>query len=689
MNKEQRKNKLAGELSPYLLQHQFNPVDWYPWSEEAFDKAKTENKPIFLSIGYSTCHWCHVMERESFEDFEVAKLMNETFINIKVDREERPDVDHIYMTVCQMMTGAGGWPLTILMTPDRKPFYAGTYFPKYARGDRPGIIDLINRTKEVWQSHSEELTDTAEDITEQISKMLPLTDETYPTESIFKKAFHELAGSYDELNGGFGNRPKFPVPHNLLFLLRFYKRFKNDEALQMVTNTLTKMRLGGIYDHVGFGFHRYSTDAKWFLPHFEKMLYDQAMLLRAYSEAYMLTEDDFFRQTAYEIIEYINRDLLSEEGAYFSAEDADSEGEEGKFYIWNIDEIRQNLIGNVELACDLFGIEESGNFFDESTREKNGSNILFLKETLEKYSSARYIDENELRARLEKIRVTLLSERSKRIRPHLDDKILTDWNGMMTSSLAIAGKAFSDRELIGFAERTYDFVKNNMYRPDGGLYHRYRMGSAGIDGMIDDYAYVISGLLELFSSTSISKYLVESLELMDYAIEHFLDEQGGFFFTSNLAEKLIVRKKEIYDGAIPSGNSVMLSNLIIMSKITGNTRYTDIAEQLTKAFGSHISAVPSAYTSFLQGLDLLILGSGEIVIAGADPKSDFVDALLSGYRSDYVTIIKTPDNNHQLGAHLVNNHAIENQITAYICNNFTCSAPIIGEEAIMNKLKEL
>ncbi|PKL86170.1 MAG: thioredoxin domain-containing protein [Ignavibacteriae bacterium HGW-Ignavibacteriae-1] len=689
MNENIRTNKLAAELSPYLLQHKHNPVDWYPWSEEAFDKAKAENKPVFLSIGYSTCHWCHVMERESFEDAEVAKLMNDTFVNIKVDREERPDVDHIYMTVCQMMTGAGGWPLTILMTPEGKPFYAGTYFPKYSRGERPGIIDLITRTKEVWQTHQAELAETADDISEQLKNMLPTTDDASISENIFRKAFHELAGTYDEFHGGFGTRPKFPVPHNLLFLMKHYRRSNNDEALQMVVNTLTRMRLGGIYDHVGFGFHRYSTDAKWFLPHFEKMLYDQAMLLNAYSEAYLQTKNELFRKTAYEIIEYINRDLLSPEGAYFSAEDADSEGEEGKFYVWDIEEIREHLIGNVELVSELYGIEENGNFLEEATREKNGKNILSLKDTIAHYAQSRDLDLVELNSKLENIRQILLVERSKRIRPHLDDKILTDWNGLIIAALANAGKIFADEEFIAYAERTYSFMKSKMFTPDGGLYHRFRDGIAGIDGMIDDYAYTISALIELFSATAKSDYLADAIKLTDYLLEHFLDPKGGFFFTSDLAEKLIVRKKEIYDGAIPSGNSIMLANLVKLSKITGNTAYVEIADKATKAFAASVTAAPSAYTSFLLGFDSLIMQNGEIVIVGTEPRSEFMKALFTELKSSYTVIVKTPGNSLLLGEHLKNNVAIDGKITAYICNNFTCSEPISGEEEILAKIRDL
>ncbi len=682
-------NKLANELSPYLLQHKNNPVEWYPWSDEAFGRAKAENKPVLLSIGYSTCHWCHVMERESFEDIEVAKLMNETFINIKVDREERPDVDHIYMTVCQMMTGAGGWPLTILMTPDKKPFFAGTYFPKHSRGERPGMIDLINRTREVWKSHQAELMEQAEEITEHLMLMKPNNEESFISESIFRKTFHELAGSYDEFNGGFGNRPKFPVPHNLLFLLRYYKRTGSDEALTMVVNTLTKMRLGGVYDHVGFGFHRYSTDTRWFLPHFEKMLYDQAMLLSAYSETYMVSQNELLKQTAYEITEYLERDLLAPEGAYYSAEDADSEGEEGKFYVWHIDEIRQLLIGNVEFATDLFGIEESGNFFDEATREKPGTNVLYLKQTLESYAKIHNFDYVELLQKANSIRQILLNERSKRIRPHLDDKILTDWNSLMISALCKAYTAFSDEKFLIYARRTYDFLRNNMFSDNYSLKHRYRAVAAGIDGMIDDYSFTIAASLDLFTRTAKAQYFEDAIKLTDYLIKHFSAPDGGFYFTSDLAEKLIIRKKEIYDGAIPSGNSVMLMNLVRLNRITGKSSYLDIADKMTKMFGGSVSSVPSAYTSFVTGLDALLLPTGEIFIVGTNADSGLFQKIQRLFLPNYQIILITDENSAILGEHVASLSTAFGEVTAYICTDFICSPPIHGEIEILNKLSEL
>lgn len=689
MNDNTFTNKLVDELSPYLLQHKNNPVEWYPWSEEAFEKAKTENKPILLSIGYSTCHWCHVMERESFEDLEVARLMNDTFINIKVDREERPDVDHIYMTVCQMMTGAGGWPLTILMTPEKKPFFAGTYFPKHSRGERPGMIDLINRTREVWKSHQAELTEQAEEITQHLIEMKPTSEDSFISESLFRKTFHELAGTYDELNGGFGNRPKFPVPHNLLYLMRYYKRTGSDEALDMVVNTLTKMRLGGIYDHVGFGFHRYSTDARWFVPHFEKMLYDQAMMLSAYSEAYMITGDNLIKQTAYEITNYIERDLLSPEGAYYSAEDADSEGEEGKFYLWHIDEIRQLLIGNVELATDLFGIEESGNFFDEATREKAGTNILYLKQSLESYARYSNIDYDELLQKAENMRRILLNERSKRIRPHLDDKILTDWNSLMIIGLCKAYKAFADEKFLLCAQRSYNFLKANMFSDDYSLKHRYKSGIAGIEGMIDDYSFTVAATLDLFSATAEARYLNDAIKLTEYLINHFSAPDGGFYFTSDLAEKLIIRKKEIYDGAIPSGNSIMLLNLVKLNKITGDLKYNEITDKMMKSFGGSVSSIPSAYTSFVTGLDSLILPTGEIIIVGTTSNSDFYKNINSLFLPHYQIILKTEENSALLGQHVAAISQTNGDVKAYICSDFSCSSPIHGEVDIINKLSEL
>ncbi len=442
-------NRLINETSPYLLQHSNNPVDWYPWCDEAFQKAADEDKPVFLSIGYSTCHWCHVMEKESFEDEEVADLMNNVFVSIKVDREERPDIDHIYMMVCQMMTGSGGWPLSIIMTPDRKPFFAGTYFPKENRYGRIGFKELIRSIDNVWKTKRNDIIESADDITNYLKQIYRKDSAANITEEIVDKAFDHFAKRFDDQYGGFGSSPKFPSPHNLMFLLRYWKKTGNQLALEMVTKTLTNMRMGGIYDHVGFGFHRYSTDKEWLVPHFEKMLYDQAMLIIIYSEAYTATGNCEFNKTAEEIIEYLLRDMDADNGGFYSAEDADSEGEEGKFYVWTKSELL-DILGteDADFATRLFNTTETGNFLEESTKKYNGTNILHLKKPLMNLSEDLGITYDELNLKIESIRKKLYDYRKNRILPFKDDKILLDWNALMIAALSIAGRSFNNKKYI-------------------------------------------------------------------------------------------------------------------------------------------------------------------------------------------------------------------------------------------------
>ncbi|MGH7890123.1 MAG: thioredoxin domain-containing protein, partial [Thermodesulfobacteriota bacterium] len=474
-------NRLISEKSPYLLQHAHNPVDWYPWGEEAFVKAKNEDKPIFLSIGYSTCHWCHVMENESFEDEEVAKLMNDAFVSIKVDREERPDIDSIYMTVCQMLSQGGcGWPLNIIMTPDKKPFYAATYIPKENRHGRAGMLEFIPRIKEIWKTQRDNVLDSADQITSAIRQASQVSNEKKGKEldgSTFEKAYDQLAQNFDTVHGGFGRAPKFPTPHNLLFLLRCWKRTGKDKALEIVEKTLSAMRRGGIYDHVGFGFHRYSTDPEWLVPHFEKMLYDQAMLSMAYIEGYQATGNRDYEKTAREIFTYVLRDMTSPDGGFYSAEDADSEGEEGKFYLWTEDEIRKVLNKEEsDLVMKVFNVEKGGNFSDEATGRKTHSNIFHLSGSLSDAASLLNLEREQLERRIETAREKLFSVREKRIHPHKDDKILTDWNGLMIAALAKGASAFDEPKYAEAAGRAVGFILSRMQKSDGELLHRYRDG---------------------------------------------------------------------------------------------------------------------------------------------------------------------------------------------------------------------
>ncbi len=510
--KEVKHNRLINESSPYLLQHATNPVDWYPWGEEAFAKAKKEDKPIFLSIGYSTCHWCHVMEHESFADEEVAVLLNQYFVAVKVDREERPDIDQVYMTVTRTMTGRGGWPNSVFLTPDKKPFFAGTYFPKQARWGLPGLMELLPKIAEIWQNDRENVLKSAERITDLLASRADPGPGDVLDQNILDKARDQLADIYDPQYGGFGQAPKFPRPHTLAFLLRRYHHNQDTRALAMVEKTLTRMRLGGIYDHIGYGFHRYSTDGQWLVPHFEKMLYDQAMLAMAYTEAFQATAKEFYARSAREILTYILRDMTSKEGGFYSAEDADSEGVEGKFYLWTLPQIQQAIGENdTETLKKIYNLEEGGNFKSPEAEPAAGSNILHLKKTLPDLAAELGIPEKQLRQRLGKNREQLFRIRQKRIHPFKDDKILTDWNGLMIAAMAKAGLALDEPRYLSAAAKAADFIMLKLRDKNGRLLKRYRKGNAGLPAHLNDYAFVVWGFLELYQASFKTVYLQEAI----------------------------------------------------------------------------------------------------------------------------------------------------------------------------------
>lgn len=687
---EQKTNRLIKEKSPYLLQHAKNPVDWYAWGEEAFDRAKKEDKPVFLSIGYSTCHWCHVMEKESFEDEETAAMMNDVFINIKVDREERPDVDDIYMTVCQMLTGSGGWPLTIVMTPDKKPFFAATYLPKESVYGRIGMKELTENVRSLWLSRRGDILASAEEITERLNG-ITTSSEGELGEGVFSLAFDELDARYDSINGGFGDSPKFPMPHNLSFLLRYWKREGNDKALRIVEKTLIKMRLGGIYDQLGNGFHRYSTDSRWLVPHFEKMLYDQALLTIAYTEAYQAGGNEFFASTAREIIEYVLRDMTSPEGAFYSAEDADSEGIEGKFYLWKKEEIDKILGDDAALFSKAYDISEKGNFSENPSLPPDGENIPNLAIPLDELAKQLDIEENKLTSKLGNMREKLFTHRENRVRPHLDDKTLTDWNGLMIAALAIASKVFNEKRYSQAAAKAADFILEKMADNSGNLLHRYRDGDAAIDGMLDDYAFFTWGLLELYEATFEIKYLKEAIRLMESVQEKFENPGGGYFIAPEGSDDLITRKAELYDGAVPSGNSIALLNLARLWKITADEKYRQRAEKLMNGFAKMVNRSPSAFTQFLIGAEFLLGESFEIVLAG-EKEAGHLDKMSSVIFSDFIpnkVIIHRPagDNPEIAGiaAYTKDQKAPAGQVYAYICRNFTCNRPT----ADLSELKEM
>ncbi len=687
-------NHLINEKSPYLIQHATNPVDWYPWGEEAFNKAKDENKPVFLSIGYSTCHWCHVMAHESFEDTEIGRLMNEVFVSIKVDREERPDLDNIYMTVCQIMTGTGGWPLTIVMTPDKKPFFAGTYFPKISMYGRVGLKDLILNIRDIWNERPGEVLDSADQITGALQKISKISAGDELNKNVLDSTYELLSNNFNEVNGGFGSAPQFPTAHNLLFLLRYWKRTKNERALNMVCETLDSMRNGGIYDQIGFGFHRYSVDQEWLVPHFEKMLYDQATIAMTCIETFQATGDKKYKNTAQEIFEYVLRDMQSPDGGFYSAEDADSEGMEGKFYVWKKDEIYE-VLGeeDAKFASKIFSVTSEGNFNEEATGKKTGFNILHLENSLHEIAEILGIKEEDTAKKIEKIRETLFDAREKRVHPHKDDKILTDWNGLMISALSKADQVFDDEKYLKAAINSADFILDNLYE-NKRLLHRFRDGEAAITANLDDYAFFISGLLDLYEASFNPKYLKFAIYLNNTLLNHFWDSKsGGFYFTPDNGEDVLVRKKEIYDSAIPSGNSMQMLNLLRLSKITENEELHRKVVEIEKAFSNDVVRTPTAHTMLMVAVDFKLGPSYGVVIAG-DPDKEDTKIILKSVRNKYIpnktVTLRPPDEEASQIIELINSIEFKrqknNKTTVYICFDGTCKAPITDLNDVLHFL---
>ncbi len=693
---ETRPNRLIHEKSPYLLQHAHNPVDWYPWSAEAFEKAAKEDKPIFLSIGYSTCHWCHVMEAESFEDPEVARLMNDAFVSIKVDREERPDLDHVYMTVCQMMTGSGGWPLSILMTPDKRPFFAATYLPKGDRFGQSGMTALVPRIKEIWEHRRKDVLESADSVIRALRGMEVTTSAGDLRMSNLESAYGELAKRFDRVYGGFSQAPKFPSPHIFLFLLRYWKRTGREDALEMVEKTLRDMRQGGLYDQIGFGFHRYSTDREWLVPHFEKMLYDQAMLALAYLETYQATGEKLYKQTVGEIFTYVLRDMTAPEGGFYSAEDADSEGVEGKFYVWTQEEIKAILgKGEAQLVSQIFHVEERGNFLEEASRKHTGANILFQGKPLSETALDLGMPVEELEEHIRSAGRRLFEVRERRVHPHKDDKILTDWNGLMIAAFAKGARVLGDPARAEAAGRAADFILTRMRRPDGRLFHRYRDGHAGIPAHLDDYAFFIWGLIELYEATHRVRYLKTAIELNGLMLAHFWDEEkGGLFFAADDSERLIVRKKEAYDGAIPSGNGVAMLNLLRLARMTGNAGLEDRAAGIARAFSGQIKEMPSAFAQFLIAADFGIGPSHEVVIAGPTGSKEtraMLAALKKPFQPNMVSLFRPSDSESpeidDIAPFVRNHRPIEGRATAYVCMNHACHAPTTEIDSMLEMLR--
>ena len=696
VREETPKNRLIHEQSPYLLRHAHNPVDWHPWGEEAFQEARESDRPIFLSIGYSACHWCHVMENESFADSQVAKLLNDIFVCVKVDREERPDIDQIYMAAAHALTGSGGWPLTIFMTPDKKPFFAASYIPKESRYGMTGLLDLIPRISKVWRSQRPDLEDAGGKVLaalQDAARTPPAKGEL--TEGVLDEAYDTFFRIFDGEHGGFGDAPRFPTPHNLIFLLRYGNRTGKEPAYTMVEKTLHAMRRGGIFDHIGWGFHRYSTDVEWFVPHFEKMLYDQALLIQAYTEAYLATGREEFARTARETIAYVLRDMTDPGGGFYSAEDADSEGVEGKFYTWTKAEIL-GVLGDEdgERFSRIFSVTEPGNYREQPGGERTGRNILRLRRPLASWAHEFSTTKEDLAWFVEGARQKLFAARNGRIRPAKDDKILTDWNALMIAALAKAARAFDDPEYLAAAEKATAFVLENLRDEDGRLLHRYRGGEAGITATLDDYAFMLRALIEVYEASFSPGYLDVATELSGDLFARFWDcNHGGFFFTPDDTD-LPIRQKTVCDGAIPSGNSVVMYALFVLGRMTANIELEETANRIRRVFADAVRRAPAASPHFLTAFEFMLGPNFEVIITGvpgAEDTKTLIGVIRSHYAPDAVVIFRPSDEENpeitRVAGFTRDVVAIGGKATAYVCANYACDIPTIDPAEMLRLLR--
>jgi uncharacterized protein len=662
-------NSLINETSPYLLQHAHNPVQWYPWCEEALARAKREDKPILLSIGYSACHWCHVMAHESFEDEATAELMNENFVNIKVDREERPDLDAIYMAAVQLTTGSGGWPMTVFLTPDQIPFYCGTYFPRDDRYGMPSFRRILMSVAGAYREKRQALAVDSKTIMAELRRMNAVA---VPPEvlapAILNRAASALSTHYDSGNGGFGRAPKFPPSMALSFLMRSYLRNGEKKYLEMVDQTLTRMSCGGMYDQLGGGFHRYSVDSEWLVPHFEKMLYDNALLSRAYLDGYLLTQNETYRSIATEVLDYVTREMTSPEGGFYSSQDADSEGKEGEFFLWTDDEVK-SIIGEGEgkLFCSYYGITHEGNF--------EGKNILHVPRSAEIVARLNNLVEIELLEIIQRGKQRLFESRETRIKPGRDEKILAAWNGLMLRSFAEASSALERDDYRAIAVRNAEFLLSHLRR-DGQVLRSYKDGQARFNGYLDDYAFLIDGLLSLYEATFDLRWIRACLDTAETMIARFWDPQGkNFYFTSDDHEALIHRPKELFDNAIPSGNSVVAHVLLRLWKLTGNSRFSEYAAAILESMAGMMAQQPSAFPHLLCALDFFLGHPKEIAIVGIpceEKTRELLRAVFRVYRPNKVVACGTDG-----GVFLLENRPQINGVpTAYVCENFTCKLPV-------------
>ncbi|WP_367568797.1 thioredoxin domain-containing protein [Lacrimispora sp.] len=673
-------NKLINEKSPYLLQHAYNPVSWYPWGGEAFEKAKAEDKPVFLSIGYSTCHWCHVMAHESFEDEEVAEVLNRDYVAVKVDREERPDIDSVYMFVCQALTGSGGWPLTIIMTPEQKPFYAATYLPKLSRWGSAGLLDTLSSIQRLWKNDRDRVLNVGEELTGLLNKENRSQSETgeEPSEELLKAASNTLSRAFDKQWGGFHRAPKFPMAHNLIFLFRHYLLEGGENVLSMTEKTLKQMYRGGMYDHIGGGFSRYSTDEKWLVPHFEKMLYDNALLLYAYTEGFQITGNPFYAMVSRGILDYILSVLTDKEGGFYCGQDADSEGVEGKFYTFEKKEIT-DILGEEqgEVFCQWFGITEAGNF-----EGKNIPNLIGNED---------FETENQ---EIKELCQKLYQYRLKRTTLHTDDKILTSWNGLMIAGVAKAYKVLGDSRYLEAAQKAQTFIEKNLKTPDNRLFIRYRDGEAVHDGQLDDYAFYAFGLLELYEASFSVTYLKEAEEICEKMVDLFFDEaQGGFYMYAHDRDRLISRPMEFYDGALPSGNSAAAYVLSRLYHLTGEVKWQDVLQKQFSCMAGAAAQSPANHCFALMAFQTILYPSVEIVaVSAGEPGREEVTALQRETTGNISLLWKTEGNQKELSesAPFTADYPIpESKTRYYVCSGGACLQPVDTMEEVRSLMKTL
>ena len=688
-------NRLVHEKSPYLLQHAHNPVDWFPWGEEAFEKARREDKPIFLSIGYSTCHWCHVMAHESFENDAIAELMNRWFVCVKLDREERPDIDQIYMNYVQSTTGGGGWPMSVWLTPDLSPFVGGTYFPPENRYGRAGFPVVLERIADAWRNDRAKILESSASVMEKLREQAaPLAGGATSIDAgVADNAFHLWRRSYDAKLGGFGGAPKFPRPSILNFLLRYWKRTGHAEALDMVVETLIAMEKGGMHDQLGGGFHRYSVDEAWFVPHFEKMLYDQAQLAVSYIEAFQITGDATLARAARGILDYVLRDMTAPEGGFYSAEDADSAPDaahpqhktEGAFYIWSWGEVEQ-LLGAERTTwfAHAFGLERNGNVANDPHQEFTSRNILFASHTVEETATAFHKPVGEMAAALEEARTILFAVRSARPRPHLDDKILTAWNGLMISAFAKAGMVFDEARYTDAAARAAEFLLATMRRPDGVLLRRYRQGDAAIEGMLDDYAFLAHGLLDLYEATFRVAWLDAAIAVTEKQMALLEHPAGGFYASAHADAARLVRSREDYDGAEPAGNSVSLLTLLRLAHITRRDDFEACARRLIAAVAPKLATSPYGLPQMLAACEFDLSTPREVVVAGVTGNG-LTKMLYRHFDPNRVLLFADPALSVYHPA-IADMTALPGESAVYVCENFSCHAPVFDEAALARLL---